>query len=255
MNRLIILLLSIFLIGCCNEPNLLKNGLTKKANKITIYYIKVESDSLNKKVQDTISIREKKYNNNDQIVNLFQKTLFDNETLEINYIYNDLNKIKTEIVKMSTESLPFRVNYIYKDSLLYQSKSIVENTNEKFEQVETYYYRKDGNKEKTISNQIFIDFESKDTIRNSVSKSYFDKNDLIDRIETTHQNNPTRNRKSEFKYDCGTLIKTLEYNYKDSLISTTEYKYKFDLFKNWIKKESIENHKLNYIQTREIEYK
>jgi len=51
------------------------------------------------------------------------------------------------------------------------------------------------------------------------------------------------------------VLKTLEYNYKDSLISTIEYKYKFDMFKNWIKKESIENDKLNYIQTREIEYK
>ena len=206
-------------------------------------------------VQDTISIREKKYSNNDQIINLFQKTLFDNETLEIDYIYNDLNKIKTEIVKMSTDSLPFKVNYIYKDSLLYQSETIVENSKEKFEQVETYDYRKDGTKEKTILTQIFIDFESKDTIRNSVSKSYFDKNELINGIETIHHNNPNRNRKSEFRYDCGILTKTLEYNYKDSLISTTEYKYQVDKFKNWIRKESIENDKLNYIQTRKIEYK
>ena len=255
MNRFLILLFSIFLIGCCNEPKLLKSGLTKKANKITVYYIKIESDSLNNKIQDTISIREKKYNNNDQIVNLFQETLFDNETLEIDYIYNDMNKIKTEIVKMSTDSLPFKVNYIYKDSLLYQSETIVENSNEKFEQVETYNYRKDGTKEKTILTQIFIDFESKDTIRNSVSKSYFDKNELIDRIETIHHNNPNRNRKSEFRYNCGILAKTLDFNYKDSLISTTEYKYKADKFKNWIRKESIENDKLNYIQTREIEYK
>jgi hypothetical protein len=255
MNKLLILLLSISLIGCCNETKLLKNGLTKKANKITIYYIKIESDSLNKKVQDTVSIRVNKYNNKDQIINLFQKTFFDNETLEIDYIYNDLNKIKTEIVKMSTDSLPFNVNYIYKDSLPYQSKSIVENKNEKFEQIENYYYRKDGTKEKTISTQIFIDFESKDTIRNSVSKSYFDNNELIDRIETIHNNNPNRNQKSKFKYDCGTLVKTLEYNYQDSLISTTEYKYEFDKFKNWIRKESIENDQLNYIQTRKIEYK
>lgn len=255
MNKLLILLFSISLIGCCNETKLLKNGLTKKANKITIYYIKIENDSLNKKVQDTITIRKKIYNNNDQIINLFQKTLFDNETLEIDYIYNDLNKIKTEIVKMSTDSLPFKVNYIYKDSMVYQSESIVENKNEKFEQVETYYYRKDGTTKKIISTQIFIDFESKDTIRNSVSKSYFDNNELIDRIETINHNNPNRNLKSEFKYDCGTLVKTLEYNYNDSLISTIGYKYEFDKFKNWIRKESIENDKLNYIQTRKIEYK
>jgi len=234
---------------------MLNNGLTKKASKITIYYIKIESDSLNKKVQDTISIREKKYNNNDQIFNLFQKTLFDDETLEIEYIYDNLNNIKTEIVKMSTDSLPFLVNYFYKDSLLYQSKSIVENRDEKFEQIETYYYRKDGTKEKTISSQIFIDLESSDTIRNSVSKSYFDKNELIERIETIRHKNPNRNRRTEFNYDCGRLSKTLEYNHKDSLISITEYKYQVDKFKNWIRKESIENDKLNFIQIRKIEYK
>ena len=255
MKRFLLLFFSIFLISCCNEPKLLKNGLTKKASKINVYYIKVESDSLNNEVLDTIFIREKKYNKNDQVVNLFQKTLFNNETLEIDYIYNELNKIEAEIVKLSTDSLPFRVNYIYKDSLLYQSKSIVENTNDKFEQVETYYYRKEGTKEKSILTQMFIDLESSDTIRNSVSKSYFNKNDLLDRIETIHLNNPNRNRKSEFIYDCGILVKTLEYNYKDSLISTIEYKYQVDDFKNWIKKESIENDKLNYIQSRKIEYK
>jgi hypothetical protein len=255
MNRFLILLFSIFLIGCCNEPKLLNNGLTKKATKITEYLIKIENDSLNTKVQDTLSIREKKYNNNGQIFNLIQKTLFDDETLEIDYIYDDSNKIKTEIVKMSTDSLPFTVDYVYKDSLLYQSKGIVENSNEKFEQIETYYYRKNGTKEKTVSSQIFIDFESTDTIRNSVSKSYFDKNELIERIETIHYKNPNRNRKTEFNYDCGTLVKTIEYNYKDSLISINKYKYQLDKFENWIKKESFENDKLNYIQTREIEYK
>ncbi len=255
MNRFLILLLSIFLIGCCKAPKLLKNGLTKKASKITVYYINIKSDSLNTKIQDTLSIRVNKYNSNDQITNLFQRTLYDGETLEIDYIYDDLNNIKTEIVKMSKDSLPFKVNYIYKDSLLYQSKSIVENKSEKFEQIETYYYRKDGTMEKAMSTQIFIDLESTDTIRNSVSKSYFDKNELNDSIETIHHNNLNRNRKTKFSYDCGTLVKTLEYNYKDSLISTTEYQYEFDEFKNWIRKESIENDKLNYIQTREIDYK
>jgi hypothetical protein len=33
-----------------------------------------------------------------------------------------------------------------------------------------------------------------------------------------------------------------------------EYKYEFDKFKNWIKKESVENNKINYIKTRKIEY-
>ena len=68
MNRLLIILFSIFLIGCCNEPKLLNNGLTKSVSQITEYTIKVENDSLNNKVQDTLVITEKKYNENDQII-------------------------------------------------------------------------------------------------------------------------------------------------------------------------------------------
>lgn len=255
MNKLLILHFSILLIGCCNEPKLLNNGLTKKASKITEYSIKIEKDSLNKDVQDTLFIREKKYNKDDQISNLFQKTLFDGETLEIDYVYDYLNKIKTEIVKMSTDSIPYTVDYMYKDSLLHQAKGIVENSTERFEQIETYYYRKNGTIEKTVSTQTFIDFESSDTIRNSVSKSYFDKNELIERTETIYHTDSKRNQQTKFNYDCGLLIKTMEYNYKDSLISTTKWKYVFDQYDNWTKMKSIENGKLNYIKTREIEYK
>jgi len=255
MKKLLILLLSILIIGCCNESKLLKNGLTKKATKITVYYIKIKKDSLNDIVLDTISIREKRYNNNDQIFNLFQKTLFDNETLEIDYSYNDLNKIKTEVVKMSTESSPYKVNYIYKDSLLHQSKSIFENRNFKFEYFETYYYRKNRTKKKISSTQTFVDFESKDTTKNSITDNYYDKNELIERTETTYLDDTNRNRKSEFKYDCGILTETKEYNSKDSLISKTEYKYDFDKFENWIRRESYINEEMSYIKTRKIDYK
>src|SRR5690554_1118394 len=178
MNRLFILLFSISLIGCCREPKLLNNGLTKSASQITEYTIVVKSDSANNEIRDTLMVRNKLYNNNDQIINLNQKTLFDNEKMEIDYSYNELNKIKREVIKMSTDSLPFIVNYIYKDTLLYQSKAIVDYPNEKFEQIETYYYRKNNSKDKSISSQIFIDLESSDTIINSVSTTYFDKNEI-----------------------------------------------------------------------------
>lgn len=144
MIKLLIILFSISLIGCCNEQKLLKNGLTKEANKTTVYSIRIKSDSINNKVQDTLSIKENYYNSNNQISSLFERTFWDNETVEIQYIYNDLNKLKSEIVKMSTDSVLFKVNYIYKDSMLNQSKSIFEDGNEIFEQVATYYYRKNG---------------------------------------------------------------------------------------------------------------
>ena len=83
MNRLLILLFSIFLIGCCNESKLLNNGLTQKATQITEYTMKVENDSLNNQIQDTLVITEKKYNENDQIISRHQRNLFANETMDI----------------------------------------------------------------------------------------------------------------------------------------------------------------------------
>src|SRR5690554_3332365 len=88
MNRLLILLFSIFLIGCCNEPKLLHNGLTQKAIQITEYTIKVENDSLNNVIQDTLVITEKKYNENDQIISQRSKD-GENITRRVKYILID----------------------------------------------------------------------------------------------------------------------------------------------------------------------
>lgn len=255
MNRLFILLFSILLIGCCREPKLLNNGLTKSASQLTEYTILIKRDSVNNETRDTLMIRNKFYNNNNQIISLHQKTLFDNVKVEIEYSYNELKKIKKEVVKMSTETLPFSVDYIYKDTLLYQSKAIVNYSNEKFEQIETYYYRKNNSKNKSVSSQIFIDLESSDTIRNSVSTAYFNKNEIAIKIETIHKKDLERNRKIVYKYDCQRLIGLKEFNGNDSLISTLKYEYDLDNFGNWISKKIYNNKKLDKIITREINYK
>lgn len=255
MNRLFLLLFSISLIGCCRESKLLNNGLTKSASQITEYTILVKRDSANNETRDTLMVRNKLYNNNDQIINLNQKTLFDNEKMEIDYSYNELDKIKREVVKMSTDSLPLIVDYIYKDTLLYQSKAIVDYPNEKFEQIETHYYRKNNSKDKSVSTQIFIDLESSDTIRNSISTTYFDKNEIAIKIETVHKTDSKRNRKIVYEYKCQYLIGLKEYNGNDSLISTLKYEYDLDKFKNWTSKRIYENEKLDRILTREIKYK
>ncbi|WP_299118263.1 hypothetical protein [uncultured Tenacibaculum sp.] len=255
MNRLFILLFSISLIGCCREPKLLNNGLTKSASQLTEYTILIKRDSANNEARDTLMIRNKFYNNNNQIINLHQKTLFDNEKVDIEYSYNELKKIKKEIVKISTETLPFSVDYIYKDTLLYQSKAIVNYSNEKFEQIETYYYRKNNSKSKSVSIQIFIDLESSDTIRNSVSTTYFNKNEIVTKIETIHKTDLERNRKIVYKYDCQRLIGLKEFNNNDSLISTLKYEYDLDNFGNWISKKIYKNKKLDKFITREINYK
>lgn len=255
MNRLLIIFISIFLVGCCNEPKLLNNGLTKSVSQITEYTIKLENDSLNNKVQDTLVITEKKYNKNDQIISRHQRNLFADETMNIEFIYNNEKKIKREIVTLSNDSSSFVVDYFYKDTLLLKTKSESKNDIFKFKQAGSYKYHSDNKLKESSLKQIYIDVESNDTITNTLEISKYNDREFVTESKLSDLRKPERNKKLEYKYDCGILMKIKEFNSKDSLISTTEYKYEFDKFENWIKRESIENDKLNYIRTREIKYK
>jgi len=255
MNRLLIILFSIFLIGCCNEPKLLNNGLTKSVSQITEYTIKVENDSLNNKIQDTLVITEKKYNENDQIISRHQRNLFANETMNIEFTYNNEKKIKREIVTLSNDSSNLVVDYFYKDKLLLETKSESKNDIFQFEQVGSYKYNSDNKLKESSLKQIYIDIESNDTITNTLEISKYNDREFVTESKLSDFKKPERNRKSEYKYDCEVLMEIKEFNSKDSLISTTEYKYEFDKFENWIKRESFENDKLNYIRTRELKYK
>ncbi|MCP4054836.1 hypothetical protein [Mesoflavibacter zeaxanthinifaciens] len=255
MNRLLILLFSIFLIGCCNEPKLLNNGLTQKATQITEYTIKVKNDSLNNQIQDTLVITEKKYNENDQIISRHQRNLFADETMDIEFIYNNQKKIKREIVTLSNDSSNFIVDYFYKDTLLLETKSESKNDIFQFKQIGGYKYNSDNKLKESSLKQIYIDVETNDTITNTLEVSKYNDREFVIESKLSDFRKPERNRKTEYKYDCGILMEIKEFNSKDSLISTTEYKYEFDKFENWTKRKSIENDKLNYIRTREIEYK
>ena len=255
MNKLFILLISISLIGCCEEKKTLNNGLTKKAIKITEYSIRIKNDSLNNQVRDTLSITEKRYNQNDQIINRNQQYLFDGESIEIEYVYNENKKIKREIVRLSLDSSKFLVDYFYKDTLLLKTKSINKNDIFHFKQIGEYEYNADNTLKQSSLLQQSFDLESNDTIMNTLEISNYDKKQFVTESKLTDLKKPERNRTTKYDYDCGTLKKTMVFNSKDSLISKMEYKYEFDEFKNWIKKEKFENEKLSFIRTREIEYK
>jgi hypothetical protein len=255
MNRFLILLFSITIIGCCNQPKLLNNGLTKKANKTTIYFINIRKDSSNNKIQDTVSIIESKYNSNDKISYLTQNPLFTNEQMEIEYIYDEFNKIKKEVGKISTDSIMFTVNYFYKDSLLHKTKSETKNDIFHMKQIGKYEYNSDNTLKQTSLLNQYIDIESKDTISNTIETSKYDNKELITESKLSDFIKPERNLNSKYEYECGILKIIKEFNDRDSLISKTEYKYEFDKFKNWVKRESFENGKLEYLKTRKIEYK
>lgn len=255
MNKLLILIFSILLIGCRDKPKLLNNGLTKKVTTINEYIINVKNDSLGNELKDTLAIIKNKYNDNDQVINRVQQYLYSDESIDIEYIYNKNEKLKKEIVKLSNDSKSFIVDYFYKDTLLLKTLAETKNDIFYFKQIGRYKYNTDNTIKQDLLLQYFIDIESNDTITKTIKISKYDKKELVIESILSDFIEPEKSRTTKYEYDSRTLIKEQEFNVKDSLISETVYKYEFDKFKNWIKKESFENDKLNYIQTREIEYK
>ena len=255
MNRLLILFFSLSIIGCSEQKKIWDNGLTKRAEEITEYTIRIQEDSLKNETRDTLLIAIKKYRDDDQLALQTQRTLFDNEQMEIEYVYDYSDRLKQEIVKMSTDSLPFKVNYLYKNSLLFQSSGILDNETERFEQVETHYYRNDDTKEKSIMRQIFLDKETNDTIRNSTVSTYFNTDEKVDSILSINLRREGQNRKAVYEFDGRNFIGLKEYNDTDSLLSNQKFEYKMDEFDNWTEKKVIENGILKRIIIREIKYK
>ena len=108
-----------------------KNIYDTKANKVTEISLKVNIDSINVQNIDTISITEKYYNSNNQITKRKENILFDNEAMEIDYFYDNSNRLEKEIVKFSFDTST--VNYFYQDTLLYKTTSKTINPEFEFE--------------------------------------------------------------------------------------------------------------------------
>ena len=239
--------------GCCKEPKFLNNGLTENANKVIETSIKVEYDSLENRILDTISITEKFYNQENKISKRIENTLFDNEVMEIEYIYDKSKKLQKEIVKMSFDTAT--VDYIYNDTLLYKTTSNTVNSEFKFEQSTNHKYSHENKISEVVTSQIFVDLESGDTTLNSIEVDKYNRKEQLKESKTTNFTNPERNKMFSYEYKCGRLINSKGYNQKDSLISIINFEYVFDKFDNWIEKKSFENGKLSYIKRRQIEYK
>lgn len=149
----------------------------------------------------------------------------------------------------------FVVDYTYRDTLLFETKSDFKNDVLQFKQIGGYKYDSNNKLKEDLLTQTSIDVETNDTIINTLEISRYNDKEFVTETILSDYRKPNRNRRTEYKYDNGILMEEKEYDSKDSLISITTYKYVFDKFKNWIKKESFQNNKLNYIRTREIEYK
>ncbi|MGS2727963.1 hypothetical protein ACU8DI_15260 [Psychroserpens sp. BH13MA-6] len=254
MNRLLTLLLTICIFGCCDKPELLDNGLTKSVSNLTEYTIKVKQDSTGNRVLDTLVKTKKTYNNLDKIISRYQYNIFADENIDIDFSYDKESRLIKETVGLSIDSEPIIVSYTYENSKLKSSQSKSEYDDFYSKQVGNYEYSFFGNLKESTLSQISIDKETNDTITNTFEISNF-KSELATKTKHIDYLKPERNRTLEYEYDCGTLTEMRTYNHTDSLISATKYEYELDEYQNWIIKNSFENGNLTFIQTRIINYK
>jgi hypothetical protein len=254
MKNALLFLFSICLISCCNQTDRLDNGLTKKANKLIEYSIYVELDSLNKEIYDTLAITQLYYNNNDKIVRRSRNTLIDGERIEVDFVYDEFDKIQQEIVSIPRDSTSFTVNYIYKDSLIDKCHSTTENNVFKFTSIADYTYNQNVLK-KISTESIYIDLETNDTITHNVETSFYNEIDLLTESIINDFIKPERNSKTINEYGCNSLLESRKKYHNDSLIATTNFIHEQDKYGNWVKRMSFSDGKLKFVRTREIFYK
>ena len=68
MNKSLILIISLILIGCCKETDIADSGLNGKVKMLTEYNVSVKPDSINSLILDTLYTVKKYYNDLNQIV-------------------------------------------------------------------------------------------------------------------------------------------------------------------------------------------
>ena len=243
----------ILFAACNNESKILKNGLTKPADLITEINIRVQLDSDNKEILDTLSIAKKFYNENNQITKREESFLFDNESMEIEFVYDENNMLQKEIVKLSYDTTV--VNYFYEDSLVKKTSAITINSEFEYRQIANHTYNQNKRLRQIETTELYVDKKSKDTTLNTLELDTYNEDENLIQSRFTDYINSDRNDKIKYNYELGKLVKTESYNEKDSLIFITKFEYKMDFRNNWVERKTKINGKLKYIKTRTIEYK
>lgn len=255
MNKSLIPIISLIIIGCCKETDIANSGLNGKVKMLTQYNVSVKSDSMNSLILDTLFTVKKYYNDLNQIVERNQKYSFVDQTMDITYEYNRCNQIQRENVNMSFNSDAMVVNYIYENSL--NKKSIAESITDSISFIQIGLNKFDANKEiiESTLSQIFVDLKNNDTIKNSIQVDKYDKDGYLKETAYEFSANPEKNSRSEYFYEGEELIKIKDFDDNNSLISITRYEYKYDDFENWIERKAFEGDKLKTIKARSIVYK
>ena len=252
-NQIQIIVSILILSGCCQEPKLLKNGLTKEVDKVTEFSVMVYPNSEKNINFDTIAITEKFYNKNNQIDKRIDNLIFDNKINEIDIIYDESKNIKKEIIKTSFDTTI--VNHFYKDGLLHKTSTSTIKPEYKFEQNTIHKYNQNRKLKEILTSQLYVDKRSNDTTLNILEKDKYNKKEQLENSQFINQNNHKESTFKSYKYTCGRLKSIDNYNYRDSLISITTFDYVFDEHNNWIEMKSKENGVPRIMKLRQINYK
>jgi len=253
MKEIITLILFVCITGCCDEPIFLKTGFTKETKSVIDITLRINNDSINNRIIDTVSITEKYYNEKNKIISRIQQTLFDNGRMEIDYLYSESNRLQKEIIKLHFDTST--VDYVYQDTMIYKASTHTIKSDFEFRQITNYKYSKANLLSEIAMSQLYVDKESGDTSLNSLIVDTYNKKERIEKSLTINYLDTTKNKMSLFNYKCGRLTGINEYNSKDSLTLKTKLKYIYDSDGNWIERKTINNGDLKYIVKRQIEYR
>ena len=254
MKTIAILSSIILLVSCQEERLILDNGLTKGAHKTSEVLLSIEIDSNGIQLEDTMLIKDKYFNNLDKIIKWKQLTYYDDVSTEIDFAYNEFNKVKKESIYMSEDSIKFDILYYFQDSMVKYSTSEFNREDYKFFQKSNYSYTNNRNLEKIVTNSTYILPETSDSILKKEIE-FYSKGEQLIKKEFYNYSNPQEDEYHIYKYKNKNLASRKEFNYNDSLLSKVEYKYEFDEYSNWIERKSIENDSISYRIIRNIDYR
>ena len=257
MKRLLLLLLIILQVSCCNIfeiSDINEYGLRGEIKQITEHTFLKNNDLAKKLKNDTVSIKNKYYNTVGKLTKITIRTSFSNEFTSFEYIYNKENRILKEIVK-SNDSLNFIVNYKYKDSIIISAISLVEYEDFDWKNESNYEYDKKGNLKRVINRQITYSKETDDTIRNIYEINKYNSRKHITETVMNFQDSIRKNEKFIYKSNCEGLIQKTKFYKNGRLEKITTNEYSFDTKKNWIEMKEYSKNTLRKIVKRTIIYK
>lgn len=214
----------------------------------------VTYDSDGKQELDTLTISERFYNGLHKIVLRRQETPRTGDVMEIEYVYNEENRIVKEIVHLLNEGLKSEVKYIYRDTLVHKTEAIVGDDELFIKQTAEYAYYPNNQLRQQLNKTLSVDLTHGDTLTHSIERFSYDQKGTLYESSLNNLNRPSGNHRMEYVYEGDELQQLKKYTTTDSLVQQITYTYQFDSHNNWVERKHFENDSLRYLISRKYTY-